>query len=196
MIYLLEIHGFHGLVHASHDIRHAPCDLPHGNGCLHPARHGIDPASEAQEVEALVLFTDSILGVDLCDIVVALLYCLWERRRERVSVGSGGFVCMKWGMDGEVWDGEQVDGRAMLFTFLSLSFSVFSSLLALAAWRFSCFAVNWRAVVCQLCAEERGMRGWGRGDGTFKLKRAFSRPDMMGVGSVARSCMGWMRLDV
>jgi hypothetical protein len=82
-------------------------------------------------------------------------------------------------------------------TFLSLSFSVFSSLLAFAAWRLSCFAVNYSHIISVFaqirseiyshrCMKERkGNESprcprdkYGR---TFKLKSAFSRPDMMDV---------------
>lgn len=67
----------------------------------------------------LVLLPDRILGVDFGDVVQALLDCLI-----RVS------GCAADG--GKTWD-----------TFLSLSFSCFSSLEAFAAWRLRDLAVNW-----------------------------------------------------
>lgn len=44
--YLLQIHGFHGVVHALNHIHHAPRDLSHRNSSLYPARDGIDPAPQ------------------------------------------------------------------------------------------------------------------------------------------------------
>jgi hypothetical protein len=87
-------------------------------------------------------------------------------------------------------------------TFLSLSFSVFSSLLAFAAWRLSCFAVNYVSIIsallksAEICSHRRRMERKGNEsprclrdkDGrTFKLKSAFSRPDMMDV--VCETCI-------
>ncbi len=67
----------------------------------------------------------------------------------------------------------------MYITFLSLFFSAVSSLPALAACRFSCFAVNWEGLL---------VGWWGFGGGaegiwefTLRLKRAFSRPDIFAV---------------
>ena len=78
--------------------------------------NSIDAAGEAKEVESFVLLADCVLGVDLCDIVVALL--------DGLPLVNNAFY------------------REKRFTFLTLSFSVFSSLPALAACLFSCFAVN------------------------------------------------------
>lgn len=117
--YLLQIHSLHSLIHPLHNIHHAPRNLAHRNGSLHPAGHRIDPASQSQQIQPLILLADGVLCVDLCDVVVALLDCLFNLHKHGI------------------WVLER--GRR---TFLSLSFSVFSSLLAFAAWRFSCFAVN------------------------------------------------------
>mgnify|MGYP001174522308 CR=1 FL=1 len=76
--HLLQIHSFHSLVHSLHYIHHTTRDLPHRYCGLYPTGDCIDTASQAQKVEALVLFADCILGVDLGDVVVALLDCLWE----------------------------------------------------------------------------------------------------------------------
>ena len=119
MAYLFQIHSLHSLIHPLDNIHHAPRNLTHRNRSLHPTRHRVDPASQSQQIQPLILLSDSVLGVDLCDIVVALLDCLFNPHQRGI-----------WETEGE------------RHTFLSLSFSVFSSLLAFAAWRFSCFAVN------------------------------------------------------
>lgn len=74
--HLLQIHSFHSLVHPLYYIHHTTRDLPHRHSGLYPTGDCIDTASQAQEVQALVLFADCVLGVDLCDVVVALLDCL------------------------------------------------------------------------------------------------------------------------
>lgn len=71
--HLLQIHSFHRLVHPLDDVGHAARDLAHGDGGLHAAGDGIDPAPQAEEVEPLVLLADGVLGVDLGDVGVALL---------------------------------------------------------------------------------------------------------------------------
>ena len=82
-------------------------------------------------------------------------------------------------------------------TFFSLSFSVFSSLLAFAACRLSCFAVNYlQKVSTKACEDGHGQPGAQRRGGVqvlrrksghdkrrgglaLRLKSAFSRPDMI-----------------
>ena len=72
------------------------------------------------------------MGVDLGDVGVVLLDCLRE----------GGMVS-RWSEYMEVFGGGEGEGGMGGRTFLSLFFSAVSSLPALAACRFNCFAVNW-----------------------------------------------------
>lgn len=55
--------------------------LTHRDGRLDPRTDGVDPAAQAEEVEALVLLPDRVGGVDLGAFGVALLEGLWDRRR-------------------------------------------------------------------------------------------------------------------
>jgi hypothetical protein len=70
---LLQIHSLHSLIHALHNIHHAPGNLPHRNGRLYSASHRIDPASQPQQIQPLILFSNCILCIDFCDVAVALL---------------------------------------------------------------------------------------------------------------------------
>ena len=128
--HLFQIHGFHGAFHPAHDAGHAARYLPHRHGGLDPAGDGVDPRAEAEEVEFLVLLADRVLGVDLGDVGVVLLDGLW-----------GGAIVSPWSECAGTFGWKSGGGSGR--TFLSLFFSAVSSLPALAAWRFSCFAVNW-----------------------------------------------------
>lgn len=76
--YLFQIHSFHSLIHSFYNIHHAPCDLAHRNRRLHSTSHRIDSATQSQEIQTFVLLADCVLGVDFCDVVMALLDCLCD----------------------------------------------------------------------------------------------------------------------
>jgi len=52
--------------------------LTHGNSSLNPTSHSIDPRSQAQQVEFLVLLADGVLSVDFCNVAVVLLDCFFQ----------------------------------------------------------------------------------------------------------------------
>ena len=74
--YLFKIHSLHRALHPPHHARHAPRNLPHRHRRLHPARDGIYPRAQAQQVQFLILLPYRVLGVDFGDVGVVLLYSL------------------------------------------------------------------------------------------------------------------------
>ena len=80
-MYLFKIHVFHGLVHSRDDLTHALGHLFHRYGRLHPTCDSIDTGSQSEKVETFSLLPDSILSVDTCAIVVALLQSLHTREK-------------------------------------------------------------------------------------------------------------------
>jgi hypothetical protein len=131
-ICLFQIHGFHSLIHPFHYIHHTTSNLPHRNSSLYPTSHRINPTSQSQQIQSFILLADRVLRINLRNVVVTLLYCLYLLSTSAINK-----------------EGEGMVGEAM-YTFFNLSFSVFSSLLAFAACRFSCLAVNWRHTVSAL----------------------------------------------
>src|SRR4051812_41716396 len=74
--YSFKVHRFHSHIHALHDLLHVSGDLAHGNCCLDSASNGVYAGGQLQEVQLLGLLADGILGVDSCDVVVALFHGL------------------------------------------------------------------------------------------------------------------------
>ena len=81
---LFKIHSLHRALHPPHHARHAPRNLPHRHRRLHPARDGVYPRAQAQQVQFLVLLPYRVLGVDFGDVRVVLLYGLHVHRIEAV----------------------------------------------------------------------------------------------------------------
>lgn len=73
ILYLLKIHTLHRLIHTFDNIAHTLRHRPHRNSRLHPTAHSIYPARQLKQIQLLILFPDRVLGVNLRDIVVALL---------------------------------------------------------------------------------------------------------------------------
>lgn len=82
--YLFKIHGLHRALHPPYHARHAPRNLPHRHRRLHPARDGIYPRAQAQQVQFLILLPYRVLGVDFGDVGVVLLYSLHVHGPEAV----------------------------------------------------------------------------------------------------------------
>lgn len=68
---LLQIHSAHCNVHALDNLAHASRDRAHRHSSLHSRRDGVYPRREPEQVQALVLFADSICGIDLCAVIIA-----------------------------------------------------------------------------------------------------------------------------
>ena len=51
---------------------HTACDLAHRHGRFDPARHGIDAATEAQQIQRLVLLADRVGRVYACTFAIPL----------------------------------------------------------------------------------------------------------------------------
>jgi hypothetical protein len=115
--HLFQIHSLHSSIHAFYHIRHTTRDLTHRHSRLDSACYSIDPRSQTQEVQLLVLLANGVLGVDFGNIAVVLLDCFFQFclfgifvfagfgglaielfgcelcvRRESVSGGGGGEV--------------------------------------------------------------------------------------------------------
>jgi hypothetical protein len=71
--YLLKVHALHCPIHASYNIGHTSCNLSHGDGCLHSTTDCINPTSQPEQVQLLILLAYCVLGVNFGDICVILL---------------------------------------------------------------------------------------------------------------------------
>jgi hypothetical protein len=76
--HLFQIHSLHSSIHAFYHIRHTTRDLTHRHSRLDPTGNSIDPRSQAQQVELLVLLADGVLGVDFGNVAVVLLDCFFQ----------------------------------------------------------------------------------------------------------------------
>jgi hypothetical protein len=114
--YLFQIHGLHGSIHAFYHIGHTTRDLAHRHSRLDLTGDSIDPRSQAQQVELLVLLADGVLGVDFGNVAVVLLdglfqFCLFG---VFVLAGFGGLAVELFGGELEeecVSGGDGYDGR-------------------------------------------------------------------------------------
>lgn len=153
LTYPFEVHRLHRHIHALHHLLHVPGNLAHGNCGLHSAGNGIDAGGQLQEVQLLGLLADGILGVDACDVVVALLHGLATVLAESRQMHTG---------------------LANLFHFGLLELFIFPGLERLAVQRLGGELGR---------VSRRGQqRGWA-GCGTLRLNRAASSPDMLKRGA-------------
>ena len=67
-----QVHGLHSAIEATNDVGHTACDLAHRHGRFDPARHGIDAATEAQQIQRLVLLADRVGRVYACAFAIPL----------------------------------------------------------------------------------------------------------------------------
>lgn len=74
--HLFQIHRLHRPFHPPHHPRHTPRNLSHRDRGLYSTGNRIDARAQPEEIHPLVLFPDRVLGVDLGDVGVVLLYCL------------------------------------------------------------------------------------------------------------------------
>jgi hypothetical protein len=116
--HLFQIHSLHSSIHAFYHIRHTTRDLTHRHSRLDSTSHSINPRSQTQEVEFLVLLADSILGVDFGNVAVVLLDCFFQFCLFGVLIfaGFGGlavelFGCELWCEAEGVSGGGGEDGR-------------------------------------------------------------------------------------
>ncbi len=58
--YPLEVHAFHGFIHASDDGGHVASHLSHRYGRFHAAGDGVYPTREAEEIERFALLPNCI----------------------------------------------------------------------------------------------------------------------------------------
>lgn len=76
LTYPFQVHVLHRLIHTLDDTGHATCDLLHGDGRFDAGRDGVDPRTQAKEVEGLVLLANDVGCIDSGTFGVALLQSL------------------------------------------------------------------------------------------------------------------------
>ena len=74
--YPVEIHALHSFIHAFNNGSHISGHLTHSDCGFDTAADSIDTTRKTEKVKIFTLLSNSVLCIDTCTVVVALLKCL------------------------------------------------------------------------------------------------------------------------